>query len=108
MEKARIAGRARSALVVALLPVLILALAGCGHGKLSARQAAQKLRGYLGPGYRVQCDPASGRYWDYACTVAPPSGSNDKPYKMKVQVDSHEILEKANCNAPRTGSPIHC
>ncbi len=99
--------RAGDALVVALLVVLISAVAACGSsGRLSADQAAQKIGRYL-PGYRVRCDPASGSFWDYACTVTPPRGSKDKPYKLKVTVGPKEILDKAVCGA-RTGTSLNC
>src|SRR6476620_3423098 len=80
-------GRVRTALFAASLPVLILVLAGCGSsGMLSAQQTAEKLGQFLDPSYRVECNPASGPFWDYACTVTPPPGSETKPYKMKVTV----------------------
>jgi len=100
---------ARSALVVALLPVLIVALAGCASasGKISAGQAAQQLGDHLSAGYRVQCDPAAGYFWDYACKVTPPAGSKDKGYKLKVRVGPQEILDRAVCGA-RTGTSLNC
>jgi hypothetical protein len=56
----------------------------------------------------VQCEPASGSFWDYACKVTPPPGSKDKPYRLKVQVSPHEILDKAYCGAGATGAPLKC
>jgi hypothetical protein len=98
----------RGALVVASLSVLILALAGCGSpDMLSAQQTSQKLGQYLDPSYRVQCDPASGPFWDYACKVTPPAGSKTKPYKMKVTVGPHEIIDKAVCGK-RSGTALNC
>jgi hypothetical protein len=99
--------RAGNALVVASLPVLILALAACGSSGLTAQQTAQKLGAYLSPRYRVQCNPAAGRFWDYACKVTPPPGSKNKPYKLKVTVGPHGIVDKAVCGA-RTGTELNC
>jgi len=88
--------------------MVILALAGCGSGHmLSAQQTAQKLGGFLSPRYRVHCKPASGPFWDYACKVTPPPESKTKPYKLKVTVGPHEILDKAVCGA-RTGTSLNC
>lgn len=98
---------ARDAVVIALLAMLILALAGCGSGRLSSREAAQKLGGYLSPRYRVQCHPASGPFWDYACTVTPPPGSKEKPYRMKITVGPHNILDRAVCGK-RSGTALNC
>lgn len=96
------------AFVVACLPVLIVALAGCGSAsKLSAQQAADKLGQYVSPSYRVHCNPAGGAFWDYACTVTPPKSAKEKPYKMKVRVGPHEILDRAVCGA-RTGTELNC
>jgi len=100
--------RVRSALFAASLPVLILVLAGCGSsGMLSAQQTAEKLGQFLDPSYRVECNPASGPFWDYACTVTPPPGSETKPYKMKVTVGPHEIIDKAVCGK-RSGTALNC
>jgi hypothetical protein len=101
--------RIRSALVAALLPVLILALAGCraANSKLSAQQTAQKLRQYVSPSYRAHCHPAGGSFWDYACTVTPPPGAKNKPYKLKVRVGPQEIIDRAYCGA-RTGTSLNC
>lgn len=90
-----------------MLPVLVLALAGCAGGKLSAQQTAQKLGAFLSPSYHVRCDPAAGSFWDYACTVTPPPGSKNKPYKEKVTVGPHEIVDRAVCGA-RTGTYLNC
>ena len=93
---------------MAFLPALIFALAGCGSSsKLSAQQTAQKLREFLSPRYRVQCDPASGAFWDYACRVTPPTGSKTKAYRLKVRVGPREILDRAYCGA-RTGTSLNC
>ena|SRR5215471_5970113 len=97
-----------SAPLVALLLVLILALAGCGSSKLSADQTAEKLGAFISSTYHVQCSPASGSFWDYACTVTPPPGSKEKAYRLKVQVGPHEILQKAYCGAGATGAPLKC
>jgi hypothetical protein len=101
--------RARSALVAASLLVLILVFAGCADSstKLSADATAQKLGQYVSRSYHVKCDPAAGSFWDYACTVTPPSGSKDKGYKMKVRVGPSEILDRAVCGA-RTGTSLNC
>ena len=107
MDRDRIR-RAGNALVVALLGALIFALAGCGaSGRLSAQQAAQKLSQYLSPRYRVQCNPATGPFWDYACMVTPPAGSKIKPYRMKVTVGPSEIRDKAVCGH-RSGTALNC
>jgi hypothetical protein len=100
--------RTRIGLVVSSLPVLILALAGCGaSGRLSAEQAAHKLGQYMNPSYRVHCVPATGPFWDYACTITTPPGSKTKPYKMKVTVGPLEILDKAVCGK-RSGTALNC
>jgi hypothetical protein len=100
--------RSRRALLVAWVPALILALAGCGSsGKMSAGQTEQQLGKYLSPSYRIQCDPASGSFWDYACKVTPPAGAKNKPYKLKVTVDSGQILDRAYCGA-RSGTSLNC
>src|SRR5262245_19780922 len=115
MEQTRIAAvanrrsRPRSALMVALLPVLILGVAACaGSGtKISAQKTAQEIGDHLSSRYHVQCDPAGGSFWDYACTVSPPPGSKVKGYKMKVRVGPNEILDRAVCGA-RTGTSLNC
>jgi len=100
--------RPRSAFVVALLSGLILVLVGCGSsGKMSTRQTAQQLGKYLSPRYSIQCHPASGSFWDYDCTVTPPPVAKNKPYKLKVRVDSSEILDRAYCGA-RSGTSLNC
>ena len=93
--------------LVALLLVLVLAAAGCGSGKISAGQAAHELGEHLSPSYSIQCDPASGSFWDYACTVTPPPRAKDKPYKLKVRVGAHDILDRAYCGT-RTGTSLNC
>jgi hypothetical protein len=97
----------RRALLIVLLPVLVLALAGCASSKISPQQAAQQLAENLNPSYHVQCGPTSGSFWDYACTVTPPRASKDKPYKLKVTVGPHEIVDRAYCGA-RTGTFLNC
>lgn len=98
--------RARSTLAVAVL-LLVPALAGCGSGKISAQQAAHQLGEHLSPRYHVHCDPAAGSFWNYACTVTPPPAAKDKPYKLKVRVGAHDILDRAVCGA-RTGTSLNC
>jgi hypothetical protein len=99
--------RARTAVAVALLPMSIVVLAGCGSDKLSAGQTAQKLGGFLSPSYRVRCDGASGSFWDYSCTVTPPPGAKNQPYTLKVRVGPHEILDRVVCGA-RSGTQLNC
>ena len=100
--------RARCALLTGLATVLILALVGCGSsGKLSAQQTAEKLGQFVSSSYHVRCHPAGGAFWDYACKVTPPPGAKNKPYRLKVRVGPHEILDRAVCGA-RSGTSLNC
>ncbi len=63
------------------------ALAGCGSGKLTAQQAAEKLAPFVTAGSGIHCLPATDG-WDYRCTVKPP---HRVAFATEVDVNSERV-----------------